>query len=276
MIGYQSNGLIRFIPLNLAFPAILTVYCLLGVVISIMDLFHYRLKAISSMNTNPRNLKIRRFLQILVYSTYVVLVLTAISYLGLLTVQSSQSTIKPMIFEKYHMSEVWCPKFLVSDPYSWPIILAICTTLVFIIFVGSVVLSCGAFTLVILLASRKDLSQHTLKVQKKFTTVLIVQAAVHVVFILGPIITIVASVYFDIYINDGGLVFFFVEAQQGTASTLVFISTHSVTKKSANYVFNRGIFSQTTWSQKRKQHLASVESRTSEQKRSLVRCKVYH
>ncbi|CAS00651.1 Protein CBG27188 [Caenorhabditis briggsae] len=30
MIGYQSNGIIRFIPLNLAFPAILTVYCLLG------------------------------------------------------------------------------------------------------------------------------------------------------------------------------------------------------------------------------------------------------
>ncbi|EFO98876.1 hypothetical protein CRE_19707 [Caenorhabditis remanei] len=242
MIGYQSNGLIRYVPLNLAFPAIFTVYCLLGVVISIMDLFHYRLKAISLRNSGKRNLKIRRYLQRLVYMTYIILLFTAISYLGLLTVQSSQPTIKPMIFEKYHMSEVWCPKFLVSDPYTWPIILAICTTFIFILFVGSVVLFCGAFTLLILLASRKDLSEYTLKVQKRFTTVLIVQAAVHVIFILGPIITIVISVYFDIYINDGGLAFFFVEAHQGTASTLVFIFTHSVTKKSVNYAVNRGVF----------------------------------
>ncbi|KAF1750479.1 hypothetical protein GCK72_017029 [Caenorhabditis remanei] len=240
MIGYQSNGLIRYVPLNLAFPAIFTVYCLLGVVVSVMDLFHYRLKAISSRNSGTRNQKIRRYLQRLVYMTYIILLFTAISYLGLLTVQSSQPTIKPMIFEKYHMSEVWCPKFLVSDPYTWPIILAICTTFIFILFVGSVVLFCGAFTLLILLASRKDLSEYTLKVQKRFTTVLIVQAAVHVIFILGPIITIVASVYFDIYINDGGLAFFFVEAHQGTASTLVFIFTHSVTKKSVNYAVNRG------------------------------------
>uniref|UniRef100_A0A1I7T554 G_PROTEIN_RECEP_F1_2 domain-containing protein n=2 Tax=Caenorhabditis tropicalis TaxID=1561998 RepID=A0A1I7T554_9PELO len=239
MIGYQSNGLIRFIPFNMAFPAILTVYCLLGVVISIMDLFHYRLKAISSMNISHRNAQIRRFLQRLVYLTYFVLVFTAISYLGLLTVQSSQPSIKPMIYEKYHMSEVWCPKFIVSDPYSWPIILAICTTFIFIVCVSSVVLLCGAFTLVILLASRKDLSEYTLKVQKRFTSILIVQAAVHVVFILGPIITIVVSVYFDVYFNDGGLIFFFVEAHQGTASTFVFIFTHSVAKKSFNYVSNR-------------------------------------
>ncbi|CCD68938.2 Serpentine Receptor, class H [Caenorhabditis elegans] len=238
MYGYQSNGLFRFVDWNLALPAIFTVYCILGVVISVMDLFHYRLKAILTMNTKPRNLKIKRFVQQLIYLAYTVLVFTAVSYLGLLKIQSSQDAIKPLVFEKYHMSEVWCPRFLVADPTSWPIILAICTTIIFIISVGSVVLLCGGFTFMILISSRNDLSSFTLRAQKKFTTVLIIQAIVHVVFILGPILGIVVSVYFEISIKDGGLVYFFVEAQQGTASTLVFIFAHSVTKKILNYATN--------------------------------------
>lgn len=113
------------------------------------------------------------------------------------------------------MSEVWCPRFLVADPTSWPIILAICTTIIFIISVGSVVLLCGGFTFMILISSRNDLSSFTLRAQKKFTTVLIIQveifelmltksrfqAIVHVVFILGPILGIVVSVYFEISIK---------------------------------------------------------------------------
>lgn len=42
MIGYQANGLIRFVDLNLAIPAIFTVYCLLGeTLFSCSDHFHF-------------------------------------------------------------------------------------------------------------------------------------------------------------------------------------------------------------------------------------------
>ncbi|CAI2354503.1 unnamed protein product [Caenorhabditis sp. 36 PRJEB53466] len=230
MIGYQANGIIRFVDFNLAIPAVFTIYSLLGVAVSIMHLFHFRLNAIVTMNTTPRNKRVLRDLQRLVYLTYISLIFTCFSFLGLLTLESLQPTMKPMIFEKYHIAEVWCPKYLVADPFSWQILVAFGTTIFFTIGVMAVVLLCGGFTLSVLFTARKDLSQHTLRIQKTFTGILIVQAAVHVVFILVPIFCIIVAVYFDIWVKDGGLFFFSVEAQQGTASTLVFIFTHSKMK----------------------------------------------
>lgn len=72
-----------------------------------MDLFHYRLKAILTMNTKPRNLKIKRFVQQLIYLAYTVLVFTAVSYLGLLKIQSSQDAIKPLVFEVSKLTAFW-------------------------------------------------------------------------------------------------------------------------------------------------------------------------
>ncbi|CAL2043628.1 unnamed protein product [Caenorhabditis brenneri] len=221
---YKSTGILAHLNFSGVFQFLLLAQFIALTGVSIMEMFHYRFKAVVLYRTGSF------YLNLPTYGIYIFRFFIVVHILGFIwSMVDSQTMVHQMnkmdeLFRKFPdlPAEIRCYTVFILAPEDPILILSVilwgvlCT-------IGTVVILTSVMLINQFLNQTKNLSRETKKLQKMLVFSLLPQAAIHAVMIIFPVFVQIYQMIFILYNNEFASALLFCVAYHGFLSTCAMI-----------------------------------------------------